>query len=70
MTYKGKVFVLVSGVKEVVKSIHKGHMGTVKCQDIAQQTMFWPTMVRDINRNMGECDICRGREGNSLSTPL
>ena len=53
MTYKGKVFVPASGVKRVVRSLHKGHMGVTTGQQRAYQTWFWPTMGRDINRAMG-----------------
>ena len=47
ITYQGKVYVPNPVVNDVIKFLHKGHIGVNRCLEMEKQTMFWPTMARE-----------------------
>ena len=45
-------------VNDVLKALHKGHAGVGRCLAAAKQTVFWPTMTKDITREVEKCKLC------------
>ncbi|KAI2647439.1 Transposon Tf2-9 polyprotein [Labeo rohita] len=44
--------------REMLDRLHQGHQGTTKCIARAQQSMWWPGIIRDIRELVERCDIC------------
>ena len=43
----------------MLKRIHMGHMGIVKCSQRAKELMFWPGMYKAIENMVNQCDTCQ-----------
>ena len=58
LTYQGKIFIPVSAVPDVLLALHEGHAGYVRCLNAAKQSVFWPSMAKDIERHVHKCETC------------
>ena len=58
MTYQGRIYIPSPAVSDVLKALHEGHGGVVRCLAAAKQTVFWPTMAKDIARDVEKCKLC------------
>ena len=43
----------------VLKELHSGHFGVVKCKQLARSYVYWPNLDRDIEQIISECISCR-----------
>merc|ERR1712105_449527 len=59
LTYHSKVFIPKSAIPEVLIALHEGHSGVQRCQHAAKQSVFWPTMMQDIEKFILKCDTCK-----------
>lgn len=50
----------------VLVSLHKGHIGIVKCKQLARRTVWWPNVDSDIESYVSSCEACQ-RMSNSRS---
>ena len=60
MTYQGKIYIPSPAVRDVLKALYKGHAGFNRCLLAAKQTMFWPSMAKDIKREVKKCATMHG----------
>ena len=44
--------------KEYLDRVHAGHQGITKSQLRAKDSIYWPNMMADIERTVGDCAIC------------
>ena len=44
---------------EVLKDIHRGHLGIEKCRLRARRSVFWPNMNVDIAKIVNQCEQCQ-----------
>ena len=58
MTYKGKIYIPSPAVSNVLQALHEGYVGFDRCLLAAKQTIFWPSMAKDIKRQVEKCDLC------------
>ena len=42
---------------EMLNSIHYTHIGTNKCIQLAQESIFWPGMTNQIKQNIANCPL-------------
>ncbi len=52
LTYHGKIFIPASAVLDVLLAVHEGHAGYTRCLNAAKQSVFWPSMAKDIERHI------------------
>ena len=59
LVFKGKRIVIPSALRgEIMKRIHMGHMGIVKCKSRAKEVIFWPNMHGQIEDMVSSCLTC------------
>lgn len=50
LMFKGHKIIVPTGLrKEMLDRIHSSHLGTVKCNSRARETLFWPGMISSIH---------------------
>ncbi|KAI5750921.1 hypothetical protein M8J77_002494 [Diaphorina citri] len=54
----------------MLKEIHEGHLGIVKCKSRARDSLFWPSMNADIQNMIETCKICVQNSRNNSKEPL
>ena len=58
----------------MLDKLHSGHFGVNKCRRLAQVTVWWPGISKDIERKVAECYICTinrtAKKEPLLPTPL
>ena len=60
MVFKGQQAVVPVALRQtVLRSIHDGHCGIVKCIQRAKQTVYWPGYVHDVQDMVESCSICQ-----------
>ena len=42
----------------LLRQIHCGHLGTIKCQLHAKETVYWPGIIKDIEDMVHNCEMC------------
>lgn len=52
----------------VLNKIHEGHMGVLRCQNLARQSVYWPNIYNDIEIMVSNCEIC-SKYKNSNTRP-
>lgn len=56
---RGQRIVIPQGDRqEVLKDLHTGHQGIVKCRARARQSVWWPGLSVHINQLVEKCDTC------------
>ena len=60
--------------KDILKSIHEGHLGLNKCKMRAKETMYWPGMNEQLEQLILNCQLCikysRSKDKNMPNTAL
>ena len=56
--------------KKVLEQIHRGHLGTSKCQYRARQCIYWPGINKDIGWLVEACTICQRHQPQEPRQPL
>ncbi|KAL1447257.1 hypothetical protein WDU94_005579 [Cyamophila willieti] len=54
----------------MLKEIHEGHLGIVKCKSRARDSLFWPSMSMDIQDMIEKCRICVQNSKKNQKEPL
>jgi len=44
--------------QDILKKIHTGHQKIVKCHKMARQSVWWPGLLKDLDKLMRDCEIC------------
>ena len=58
-----RVIIPSSLVQDVLKDIHRGHLGIEKCRLRARRSVFWPNMNIDIAKLVNSCVQCQVHAG-------
>ena len=58
-----KIIIPSSLVPDVLKDIHRGHLGIEKCRLRARRSVFWPNMNIDIAKLVNSCVQCQVHAG-------
>ena len=57
---KGEKLIIPNALRNsMIKRIHMGHMGIVKCSQRAREVMFWPGMNKAIEHTIANCDCVK-----------
>ena len=56
---KGEKLIIPNALRNsMIKRIHMGYMGIVKCSQRAREVMLWPIMNKAIEHTIANCDVC------------
>ena len=50
--------------------IHESHLGIEKCKSRAREVLYWPSMLRDIESTVNNCEICVSLRNNQQKEPM
>ena len=71
VVFKGNRVVIPTSLRSMMlKKIHQGHLGEIKCKNRARQVLFWPQMGRDIENVVRNCETCIKYRNKQQSEPL
>ncbi|KAL0878513.1 hypothetical protein ABMA27_003602 [Loxostege sticticalis] len=54
----------------ILDIIHKGHQGINSCIRLAKTAVYWPKIDSDIEKYVGQCNICLSFRRNNSKEPL
>ena len=55
---------------EMVRQIHKSHLGIAKCRQRAREVLFWTGMSLDVEQMVTYCKVCADFAKKQLTEPL
>ena len=68
---KGEKLIIPNALRNsMIKRIHMGHMGIVKCSQRAREVMFWPGMNKAIEHTIANCDVCQEHRDSNPKEPM
>ena len=68
---KGEKLIIPNALRSsMIKRIHMGHMGIVKCSQRAREVMFWPGMNKAIEHTIANCDVCQEHRDSNPKEPM
>ena len=71
LLFKGTRLIVPKALKpEMLRQIHKSHLGIVKCRQRAREVLFWPGMSLDIEQMITNCSVCAEYAKKQPSEPL
>ena len=56
--------------QDILKCIHKGHLGIEKCKARAKTCVYWPNMNNSIEQEVKPCLICNMYSRANLKEPF
>lgn len=65
-----KLIILHTLRKEMLNTIHVGHMGIEKSKIRARDASFWPGMCKDIEELIQSCDVCQELRFSNQKGPM
>ena len=54
----------------LLRIVHEGHLGIVKCKNRARECMYWPGINKDLEIMINNCEICEKFRANNSKMPL
>ena len=70
LIYKGNCIVIPESMtKEMLNRIHYNHLGIFKCTKMAQESIFWPQMTKQINDKI-DSNLCLQFANSQNRKPL
>ena len=71
LLFKGTRLVVPTVLRaEMLRQIHKSHLGIVKCRQRAREALFWPGMSVHIGEMVTNCSVCANYAKKQPSEPL
>ncbi|XP_014678510.1 PREDICTED: uncharacterized protein LOC106818304 [Priapulus caudatus] len=68
---KGQKIVVPKALqREYANLVHSGHLGAEATKRRARDIMYWPSMCRDIDDIIGQCNICHSTKLHQSREPL
>ena len=58
LVFNKKIIIPHSYQRNILKALHKNHMGFTKCYEIARKYYFWTSMKNDLQQMIDNCDSC------------
>ncbi|VDI72881.1 Hypothetical predicted protein [Mytilus galloprovincialis] len=69
--YKGLKIVIPPSLRDnMLKLIHKSHLGMTKCKKRAREVMYWPRMNTEVERYIENCALCASYQNQQPAEPL
>ena len=53
-----RIIIPTSKRDDLLRQIHCGHLGTIKCQLCAKETVYWPGITKGIEDMVHNCETC------------
>ena len=71
IVYKGLRIVIPPSLRNnMLKLIHKTHLGLCKSKQRAREVMYWPAMNSDIDTLISNCSVCAEHQNQQPAEPL
>lgn len=71
LVFKGERIIIPLALrKDMLKRVHVGHMGMVKCKNRAKEVMFWPSMNSQIEDIVSNCPACTEHQRSNPKEPM
>ena len=67
---KGRLVIPSIMRDEILKCIHKGHLGIEKCKSRARTCVYWPSMYKAIEREVESCPVCVAYSKQNQREPM
>ena len=67
---KDRLVVPSSMRNEILKCIHRGHMGIKKCKSRARTCVYWPSMYKAIEYEVQSCPVCVAYGNQNQKEPM
>lgn len=64
------IYIPESKRQDVLKNLHKSHMGMVKTKQLARDTLYWPSMNSQIDDMISKCSTCLSRQNQPPREPM
>ena len=58
LLYPSRLVISVALQNDIMKRIHEGHQGIVKCRALARENVWWPGLSKQIAEKVGNCSVC------------
>jgi hypothetical protein len=68
--YRNRLVVPSALRPQMLKMIHEGHQGIVKCKSLARYTLYWPGISKDIDTFVKSCLLCAKFAPSQRRQPL
>ena len=65
-----RIIIPTSERNNLLRQIHCGHLGTIKCQLHAKETIYWPGITKDIEDMVQNCETCLKFSANNCKPRL
>ncbi|GFR83268.1 Pol polyprotein [Elysia marginata] len=56
--YRNRLVVPPTLREDILRRIHEGHQGVVKCRAFARTSVWWPNLSTEIEKLIGNCMTC------------
>lgn len=65
-----RIFIPESQRRDILKRLHKSHMGIIKTKQRARETVYWPSMNRQIEEVIEKCETCLEKRNKLPKEPM
>ena len=70
LTYLNRIVIPASLRNETLARLHAGHQGVTKSRDLANTSVWWPTINIDIQETCNRCQFCEEHKPAKPNQPL
>lgn len=69
--YKGIACLVPHALRsEILRKIHYAHLGISKCIQLAEESVFWPTLRNELKQLIETCTLCNKYAASQVKQPL
>ena len=70
LLYRDRIVIPFALRSEILDNIHEGHQGVTKCIERANMTVWWPGILKEIERKVATCEFCQIHRSSQRKEPL
>ena len=70
LVHNNKVIIPLSLHSKMLSVIHEGHLGIEKCKSLTRLSLYWFSLMCDIEELIGKCSICDSYHCKQQQEPL
>lgn len=71
LLFRGNRLVIpASERRRIIENLHSAHQGVTSCQNKAHNSLYWPSMLKDIENYILNCQICQRYSKSNIKQPL
>jgi len=70
LLYDNRIVIPETLQPDIIAAIHQGHWGAEKCKSHAVQSIWWPSINRDINTHISACEYCNKNRPANRKEPM